>query len=614
MNGNPSRPSTLALARLALIAALLAAALAAVPAQATRADPTCVLNSACTPEQLAKLLADDGAALDSLGISASLSGNTALVGARGDDDKGNASGSAYVFVRTGPPGDPRWTQQAKLLASDGAAGDDFGLSVALDGDIALVGARLDDDGERNAGSAYIFVRDSTGTWREQDKLLASDGGWGNEFGHPVSLSGSTALIGARRDDDHGWESGSAYVFVRGSGGWEEQAKLLASDGAEGDVFGAAVALSGDTALIGAVQDDDQGAGSGSAYVFVRDSYGSWEEQAKLLAGDGAAGDLFGGSVGLSDDTALVGAYGDDDLGDSSGSAYVFVRDHTGTWAQQAKILPDDGATSDVFGIFVALSGDRALFTSDDGGGTVYVFVRDPTGSWEQQTKLAPADGQPNALFGSSLALEGDTALIGANQDADRGTGAGSAYVFGCTAPEAVPITVHACTGFPPGIGQPGWMVRIYTSGTDAQIASGVTDAQGDVTFSLVDGLYQYTVEKNGSKSARRYIRVAGMGFAMSHSLSVLTVHVLRPGTTLREPDYTIRVYGTPDGSGPVLVQQDLDAAGEAVFVLADGSYSLTAEKGWFATDPAAFTLAYEQDLVQDIWGCHRTFLPLLESR
>ena len=159
-------------------------------------------------------------------------------------------------------------------------------------------------------------------WNEIQKLLASDGTTDDLFGRSVSIYGDTALIGVTGDDDNGDYSGSAYVFTCDGASWTQQAKLTSSDGATDDFFGRSVSLYGDTALIGAIGSDDNGDVSGSAYVFTRDGT-SWTQQVKLLASDGAFGDIFGWSVSLYGDTALIGAYGDDDNGDDSGSAYMF---------------------------------------------------------------------------------------------------------------------------------------------------------------------------------------------------------------------------------------------------------------------------------------------------
>ena len=214
-----------------------------------------------------------------------------------------------------------WIQKQNLLASDGAVEDYFGISVSLDGDTALIGAYMDDDYGYWSGSAYVFTRTGT-TWTQQAKLLAPDGGAFHSFGWSVSLDGDTALIGAAWDAYKGVDSGSAYVFTRTGTTWTQQAKLFASDAAPGDYFGISVSLDGDTALIGAYKDDDKGIDSGSAYVFTRTGT-TWTQQAKLLASDGTAEDYYGLSVSLSTDTALIGAPLAGNNG--AGSSYVISR-------------------------------------------------------------------------------------------------------------------------------------------------------------------------------------------------------------------------------------------------------------------------------------------------
>jgi hypothetical protein len=377
--------------------------------------------------QEAKLKPIDATAGDSFGYSVALSGDTALVGAYGDDDGGSASGSAYVFVRSGTS----WTLQAKLTAADAAADDNFGTSVSISGDSALVGAHQDDDGGDASGSAYVFARSGT-SWAQQAKLTAADGAASDQFGVSVSVSGESAVVGAVFDDDAGNSSGSAYVFARSGTSWTQQAKLTAADAAANDSFGYSVALEGDTAVVGAYWDDDTAVNSGSAYVFVR-SGTSWTQQAKLNAADAAADDRFGISVSLSGDSALVGAFMDDDGGEVSGSAYVFARSGT-SWAQQAKLIAADDAAYDYFGRSVSISGDTAIVGShyDDDWGTncggAYVFVRSGT-NWTQQAKLTAADAAAEDLFGFLVSLSGDCALLGAPGDDDAGNFSGSAYVF-----------------------------------------------------------------------------------------------------------------------------------------------------------------------------------------
>jgi len=392
--------------------------------------------------QQAKLLVSDPASDSSFGDSVSISGDTALIGEPYDDN----NGSAYVFTRTGTT----WTQQAKLRASDGAYGYKFGYnSVSIDADTALIGASGFEGTPVNPRVSYVFTRTGT-TWTQQAKLLASDGTPYDWFGYSVSLDGNTALIGAYEDDDNGAMSGSAYIFTCNGTTWTQQAKLLASDGAASDNFGYSVSLNNDTALIGTRADNDNGHFSGSVYVFIRTG-NTWAQQQKLLASDGAAGDNFGYSVSLSGDTILVGAFGDDDNGNGSGSVYVFTR--TGTiWTQQAKLLASDGTASDNFGNSISLSGDTALigaYGNDSYKGSVYVFTRTGT-TWTQQYKLLASDGVEEDRFGDSISLSGSTALIGAH-GSDLDTGAG--YVFTKSGKNEPPLAGFTWTPSTPNANQ-----------------------------------------------------------------------------------------------------------------------------------------------------------------
>lgn len=386
--------------------------------------------------EIKKLLASDGEHDDQFGGKVSVDGNTVLIGAPYEN---NGSGSTYVFIHTGAT----WTQQAKLIASDWVWGDTFGLAVSLDGDTALIGAPHNADNGLNSGSAYVFIRTGT-TWTQQAKLLPPDGGEDDIFGASVSLSGDSALIGAWNDDDNGINSGSVYVFTRTGTTWTQQAKLIASDGATQDCFGHSVSLNSNTALIGAEQDDDNGELSGSAFVFIRTG-STWIQQAKLLASDGVASARFGGYVSLSGDTALIGAWADDDIVTNSGSAYIFTRIGT-IWTQQAKLLASDGAVGDFFGMSVWLDGGTtaligAYYDDDNGAdsGSAYIFTRTGT-TWIQQAKLLPSDGAAGDFFGGSVSLSGDSTIIGSCADDDNGRSSGSAYVFTRETENQVPIS------------------------------------------------------------------------------------------------------------------------------------------------------------------------------
>ncbi|MCH8991952.1 MAG: FG-GAP repeat protein [Acidobacteria bacterium] len=377
--------------------------------------------------ETSKLLPNDGAAGDRFGISVAISETTAIVGARANDDNGADSGSAYLFDMS-DPANP--VQLFKLLPEDGAADDLFGGSVAISETTVIVGALFDDDNGVDSGSAYVF---DTTTGTQIAKLLPDDGAAGDTFAFKVAVDGDTVVVGSSANDDNGADSGSAYVFVRdGNGVWTQQAKLLPDDGQAGDFFGTRVSVSGDTAVVGAIFDDDNGTDSGSAYIFVRDRNGDWSQQAKLLPDDGQAGDNFGGAVSISGETVVIGARFDDDNGIDSGSTYVFLGDGNGVWSQQFKLLPDDGAGDDQFGFSVAISGTTAFvgaWSNDHNGtdsGSAYMF---DTATGQQFTKLLASDGAAHDRFGLSVAISDATAIVGAFLDDDNGIDSGSVYIF-----------------------------------------------------------------------------------------------------------------------------------------------------------------------------------------
>ena len=259
---------------------------------ATLSDSAYVfIRDGTTWTQQAILLADDVDSDQRFGISVSLDRDSALIGASQDSGNTPESGSAYVFVRNGTI----WAQQAKLVTDDGDTLDQFGYSVSIDDELALIGARTQEIAGQQLGAAYIFERDGS-TWTQQAKLLAEDAGSNQRLGESVSLDGESALVGA------GVIDGAAYVFTRIDDTWIQQAKLVGS----GDYFGNSVSLDGDRALIGAIGDDHNGEDSGSAYVFVRNE-GAWTQEHKIVPGDGVSGDAFGASVSLDGDIKLIGA-------------------------------------------------------------------------------------------------------------------------------------------------------------------------------------------------------------------------------------------------------------------------------------------------------------------
>ncbi|MDQ3013132.1 MAG: putative Ig domain-containing protein, partial [Acidobacteriota bacterium] len=362
-----------------------------------------------------KFTSADGAANDLFGVSVAISAETAVVGASFDKIGANTiQGSAYVFVRYGAT----WAQQAKLTASDGATNDQFGTRVTISGDTIVVGAYLDDVNFPDQGSAYVFVRSGT-TWAQQQKLIRSTGTAGDNFGASVAISGDTVVIGVPNAPG-GYEG--MYIFTRSGATWANSYTLV---GGGVSNLGTSVAISGNTAVGGAPRVNGY---EGLAYVSTRNGT-NWTTQT-LTASDGAANDAFGSSVAVSGETVVVGAEGDDN---NRGAAYVFTRNGT-TWTEQ-KLTATDGAAGDRFGVSVAISGDTAVIGAhaDDVNfadqGSAYVFVRSGT-EWAFQQKLAATDGAASALFGYSVAISGETVVVGANGDDVGANGSQrSAYVY-----------------------------------------------------------------------------------------------------------------------------------------------------------------------------------------
>jgi hypothetical protein len=383
-----------------------------------------VVDPLVVNEQKVTAQISDSAAGDNFGFAVSLDGDTALIGAYQDDDKGSDSGSVFVFVRSGGS----WSLQAKLLADDGATPDHFGWPVILEGDTAIVGANGATDAGSYSGAAYVFVRSGV-TWSQQAKLVAPLPQAWDYFGLSLALSGDTAVIGNIKDDDRGRDSGSAHVFTRTAGVWTHQAKLLASDGASYDYFGFSASLVGDTVIVGAPWHDLK---AGAVYVFTR-TLGVWTQQQKIVASDRMPDDEFGIVLSLSGETTVIGSRYDDDAAPTSGSAYVFVRS-SGTWLLQQKLTALDADGDDQFGSYVSIEGDKILVSavhdSEMGArsGAAYLFTRSNT-VWTQQVKLMASDGADEDRFGSGVAISGNTIVVGAGFSDDYGFSSGSAYVF-----------------------------------------------------------------------------------------------------------------------------------------------------------------------------------------
>jgi hypothetical protein len=301
-------------------------------------------------------------------------------------------------------------QVAELFAADGLTGDRFGDEVSISGDRILAGAPYKSN---RRGAAYLFERDSTGAWSEQAKLTASDGVAFDYFSASLDVDGDRAVIG-KLTNFFGGEQGKAYVFERDSAGsWVEVAILLASELDSG--FGNRVALDGDLLVTGAIGDDDLGSNAGSLLVYERDALGVWAQSSELHASDGQPNDRLGKSVDVSGLRAVAGSSHDDP--GSYGATYVFERDAAGAWSQIAKLVPSDGSwPPGTFGEAVALEGDRVLVGSPKSGqpGTPidqsYLYERNEAGQWAE---VAILHAFPQSSYGIDVAFEGELAVVGA---------------------------------------------------------------------------------------------------------------------------------------------------------------------------------------------------------
>ena len=368
----------------------------------------------------------NGSQWDRFGSAVALNEQYAVIGAPANEFNGDSSGSAELCVRNGDQLQPI----VHLIAYNAVAGDLFGTAVAINGEQVLIGAPGCDDNGSNSGAAYIFQKTENG-WVEICKLTANNGQAGDLFGSSVALDGNFALVGAPTASTFSTSSpGFAVLFQKSGETWNEVSRFSASDGSNNNKFGAAVALQGDTALIGAPQSDDGAINTGATYIF-KSTNGNWGQSAKLTPSAPLAWDSFGAALSLAGDYALIGAPA---IGTISGTylgyATIF-KNEGGTWTEKSRLTPDDGTSNDRFGNAVALYGDLALIGSpldDDYGeasGSAYIFQKNGE-NWPQVRKIAPPDTGEGDQFGFAVALNGDYSLIGIPGDGTFGEESGSA--------------------------------------------------------------------------------------------------------------------------------------------------------------------------------------------
>lgn len=379
---------------------------------------------------------------DEYGSAVSISGNYAIVGSYREGEDGNGldtvalAGAAYILYNDAG----NWVQVKKITAPVRESGDNFGVSVSINGDYAIVGAHQEDDDALetntlfNAGSAYIFKKDQGGpdNWGLLKKITASTRDVQDRFGYSVSISGNYAIVSAILEDDDVNEtntldnSGSAYIFKQDQGGtdnWGQVKKITASVRGIVDWFGVSVSISGDYAIVGANFEDEDSLetnsmdGSGSAYVFKKDQGGAdnWGQVKKITASDRASGDALGWSVSIDGDYAIVAA--------NTKGGYIFKKDQGGAdnWGQVQK-RPGGGAS-------VAISGNHAVV---GGQSSADFFEKDlgGTDNWGPMQNITHGGN-----FGFATSMSGDFTLVGAYSDDNFG----SAYIFKLGPP--LPVTL-----------------------------------------------------------------------------------------------------------------------------------------------------------------------------
>ena len=453
---------------------------------------TTVLLTALVPSTETKLVPIDSAFFQQFGSAVAIDGDTAVVGAPMDDEAAASAGAAYVFVHDGS----NWVEQAKLVANDAAGSAQFGNAVAISGDTLVVGAHFNGANGSSSGAAYVFVRSGT-TWSQQTRLDPSDPGSNEQFGSAVAIDGDTVAVGALGDGTVFAGTGAVYVFERSGGTWTQQAKLVSNNPQPGNALGHSVSLSGDTIVTGSPFDEDTGLlDSGAVYVFSRTGT-AWSQEGELRAGDATANDHLGWSVSVSGDTLIAGAPDKSGLG----AAYVFTR-VAGVWNQEAKLSADDGVAGDAFGVSVSLDGNDAAVGADFGslfvanGGTAYLFQR-AGAAWSQEAEITAEDIVEFDGFGLSVALSGTRVLVGAPFKGLLFEGA--AYVFaseGNTAPVANPQSVTT---------DEDTAATLTLTGSDAEgdtltFAVLTTPAKGVLSGTAPNLTYTPNLNENGSDS------------------------------------------------------------------------------------------------------------------
>jgi hypothetical protein len=372
-----------------------------------------------------KLLAADAAQYNYFGLSVAVRGDTAIVGAYGKSDLVRNAGAAYAFTRNAGS----WTQQARLGTSSPLIDAYLGATVATNGSYTAAGAPYASVGAQNDGVVYLF---SNATWQQQTILLPNDPDSLSQFGNALAINDNTLFVGAPMHDSFGVNAGAVYVFTFDGVSWVQQQKLIGVDTAPGDRFGSALALNDGWLAVSAPLHSSPGSPGGAVYLFEFDGV-SWVQRYKVGAPDTIAGDRFGSAIALDDGWLAVGVPLHRFVGSASGAVYLFEFNGT-AWVQRQKFVASDTAGSDQFGSALALENRRLVVgaplhnSNGPASGAVYIFERATT-TWIERAKLIGSDTNAGDRLGGSISIDGNTILVGAYGDTAAGPATGAAYVF-----------------------------------------------------------------------------------------------------------------------------------------------------------------------------------------
>ncbi len=451
-------------------------------------------------QQSFKVVANDRQETDQFGEALAISGNIAVVGAPFEDhdltgtssslfNNGytSESGSAYIYEKNDKG---EWIFKQKLIANDRQTDDLFGISVAISGNVIIIGAVNESHNalgtvgstttshgfKVHAGAAYVFEKNASGNWYQSQKIVANDRDIDDKFGRDVAVSGNTILVSADGETnitnvpDFFGGTGAVYVFEKNSSGvWTQQQKLTSSDAQGGDLFGSSIAISGSYCAIGAPLEDhneyasafatvntaDFKASAGAVYIFKKLANGNWQQEQKIVASDRQAGDLFGQDVDIFNKDIIVGVAEEDHnmngtassttsthgYASEAGAAYIFEANSVGIWSQKNKLVAPDRQAGDYFGNSVAISNNIAVIgarneahnllgtstsTTNHGfaeqSGSAYIFKRVANANWSYAEKIIANDKQELDQFGCTVSISGNNLLIGAKWESHDQTG------------------------------------------------------------------------------------------------------------------------------------------------------------------------------------------------